>query len=64
MRTTDRKIIVNKTVYHWTVEPCEDCSEVALYVDFGNGRPEHIGYSDTKADYESLVRREIETKLA
>ena len=45
--------------YDWTAEPCEDSDDLAVYVDLGNGKPEHIGYSTDEDEAEELVREEI-----
>jgi len=47
--------------YEYTADPVEGSADLAVYLDLGNGRPEHIGYvrrtgEVAQACYEELVK--------
>jgi hypothetical protein len=45
--------------YDWSAEPCDDCDDLAVYLDLGNGNPECIGYAEDADEAKELVREEL-----
>lgn len=48
------------TRYEWSAETCDDSDELAVYLDLGNGKPEHIGYAADESSVEEIAKDELE----
>lgn len=45
----------------WTASLCDDFDEYKVYLDLGNGKPEHIGYAADQAAIQALVCDELDS---
>lgn len=56
-----KTIKIDKKLYKYDMQPCEDYDGFAVMLDLGNGKPECIGYASDEREAENMIVDEIET---